>query len=150
MYLHLIRISTGNESTTGFLSINGDFVCFTLENTIYNQKGYNRTRIPEGLYKLTLRNEGVMTQKYAARYGVLHRGMLWLQDVPDFKWIYIHTGNREGHTKGCILVGDSLNNNRIKDGFVGKSRNAYTRIYPAIANTILSGENVSIRISSIG
>ena len=150
MHLHLIRISTGKESTTGVLHINGEFVCFTLEDTKRNKKLHGETRMPDGLFKITLRNEGGMTQKYATRYGAMHRGMLWLKDVPDFQWIYIHTGNKRGHTEGCILVGDSLNNNRISDGFVGKSRDAYRRVYPIIAKAIESNEEVSIRISNLG
>ncbi len=150
MHLHLIRISTGKESTTGALHINGEFVCFTLEDTKRIKKVHGETRIPDGLFKITLRNEGGMSQKYGARYGAMHRGMLWLKDVPDFDWIYIHTGNKRGHTEGCILVGDSLNNNKVTDGFVSKSRDAYMRIYPMITNAIEAKEEVTIRISNLG
>lgn len=150
MHLHLIRISTGEESTTGALHINGEFVCFTLEDTKRMRKVDGETRIPDGLYKIALRNEGGLTGKYASRYGTMHRGMLWLQDVPGFEWVYIHTGNKRGHTEGCILVGDSLNNNRIGDGFIGKSRDAYVRIYPPVAQAIEAGEDVTVRISNLG
>ena len=150
MHLHLIRISTGEESTAGALHINGEFVCFTLEDTKRIKKVHGETRIPDGLYKIALRNEGGMTKKYASRYGAMHRGMLWVQNVPNFEWIYIHAGNKRGHTEGCILVGDSLNNNKVDDGFVGKSRDAYERIYPFIAKAIEAKENVTIRISNLG
>ena len=148
MHLQLIRFSTSKESTIGSLYIDGKFGCFTLEDTKRIKKIDGETRIPDGLYSLELRNEGSLTKKYAERYGNMHRGMLWLKDIPNFDWIYIHTGNKRGHTEGCILVGDTLNNNQTGDGFIGKSRDAYQRIYPRIAKAIESGEPVTIRISN--
>ncbi|MDY6970972.1 MAG: DUF5675 family protein [Thermodesulfobacteriota bacterium] len=150
MHLHLMRISSGRESTVGVLYINGVFACFTLEDTKRIKKIHGETRIPDGLYTLDLRNEGSLTRRYADRYGHIHRGMIWLRDVPGFEYIYIHTGNKRGHTEGCILVGDTLNNNQIGDGFVGASRQAYERIYPAIATAIESAEKVTLRISNLG
>ena len=150
MHLHLMRISTSSESTTGALFIDGVYECFTLEDTKRIKKLHGETRIPDGRYEMALRNAGGLTQKYAARYGNMHRGMLWVQDVPDFKWVYIHTGNKRGHTEGCILVGDSLNNNQIGDGFVSRPRDAYQRIYPKIAAAIEGGEKVTLRISNFG
>ena len=42
-------------------------------------------------------------------------------------------------------MGDSQENNVvISDGFVGKSVNAYKRIYPSIAKAIQMGEEVTI------
>jgi len=65
--------------------------------------------------------------------------------VPGFEFILIHTGNTDEHTSGCLIVGDSQENNTIiKDGFVGKSVNAYRRIYPKIAKAIDNGEEVTI------
>lgn len=150
MHLHLMRISTGSESTTGALYIDGGFECFTLEDTKRIKKIHGETRIPDGRYEMALRSEGRLTQKYAERYQDMHRGMLWVREVPDFNWIYIHTGNKRGHTEGCILVGDSLNNNQIGDGFISKSRDAYRRMYPKIAAAIEAGENVTFRISNLG
>lgn len=150
MHLHLMRISTSSECTTGALYIDGGYECYTLEDTKRIRKIHGETRIPDGRYEISLRNEGSMTQKYAARYGDMHRGMLWVQEVPDFNWIYIHTGNKRGHTEGCILVGDSLNNNQIGDGFISKSRDAYQRIYPKICAAIEAGEKVTLRISNFG
>ena len=150
MHLHLMRISSGKESTAGVLYINGGFAGFTLEDTKRIKKLHGETRIPDGLYTLDLRNEGSLTRRYADRYGHMHHGMIWLRDVPGFDYIYIHTGNKRGHTEGCILVGDTLNNNQIVDGFVGTSRPAYERIYPEIASAIESGEEVTLRISNFG
>ena len=151
MHLHLMRISTGEESTTGALYINGKFACFTLEDTKRIRKREGETRIPDGLYTLALRTEGGLTQRYTRRFGAMHRGMIWLQEVPGFEWIYIHTGNRRGDTEGCILVGDTLNNNQTGvDGVVGQSTQAYRRSYPEIAEAIASGDEVTMRVSNFG
>ena len=82
------------------------------------------------------------------RYGAdFHKGMLELQDVPNFEYILIHTGNTDEHTSGCILVMDNQENNLlIKDGFGGKSRQAYERIYPKIASALINNEKVTIEI----
>ena len=71
--------------------------------------------------------------------------MLHVTDVPGFEYILIHTGNTDQHTAGCLLVGDSQENNiLLPDGFIGKSVNAYKRIYPGIAQAIEKGEEVTI------
>lgn len=83
--------------------------------------------------------------KNIKRFASFHKGMLHVVNVPGFEYILIHTGNTDEHTAGCLLVGDSQENNVIiKDGFIGKSTNAYKRIYPDIAKAILKGEDVTI------
>ena len=56
MHLHLMRISTGAESTTGALYIDGKCACFALEDTKRIKKIDGETRIPDGLCRITLRD----------------------------------------------------------------------------------------------
>ena len=71
--------------------------------------------------------------------------MLHVQDVPNFKWILIHVGNTDEHTAGCLILGDSQENNTlVKDGFIGRSGQAYKRVYPPIAEALENGEEVTI------
>lgn len=123
------RIRT-NQSTIGFMDVFGEAV-WTLEDPKRAHKVFGETRIPAGRYHLALRNEGGMTQRYAARFPDMHQGMIWLLDVPMFEWVYIHIGNTAKDTEGCILVGLGKDDDRIVS-----STDAYRRIYPPIVNAI--------------
>jgi len=90
-----------------------------------------------------------MTKRYKEKYGAMHKGMLWLQDVPDFKWVYLHIGNTDDHTEGCILVGDICEQNITERGRVGTSAAAYQRVYPPIAERLENNETVWISVGDI-
>ena len=71
--------------------------------------------------------------------------MLHVTNVPGFNYILIHCGNTDEHTAGCLLVGDSQENNQIqKDGFIGKSTQAYKRVYQYIMEAIECDDSVTI------
>jgi hypothetical protein len=146
MKITVQRYSTSDESTLGLLSIDGRFYCYTLEDAWHMVKQEGVTRIPEGIYEVQLRNGGGMTQRYAKRFP-FHQGMLWLRQVPDYSWVYIHTGNKAKHSKGCLLVGMTANCNKTQDGFVGNSSAAYKMIYCPISQAILEGEDVTIEVT---
>ena len=75
----------------------------------------------------------------------MHKGMLWVREVPNFEYILIHTGNTDEHTAGCLLLGNSQQANfGSSNGFVGSSVDAYKRVYPAIAAELESGKEVTI------
>ena len=149
MKLKVLRFSSQEDSTSGLLFLDGDlgleFLCYTLEDERRALKIKGETRVPAGTYKLELRTEGGFHERYKKKYGSFHKGMLHVTNVPNFEYILIHTGNTDEHTAGCLLVGDSQENNVvIKDGFIGKSVNAYKRIYPNISRAIYEGKEVTI------
>jgi len=149
MELEVLRFSSQDDSTNGILfDVTGGqrkFLCYTLEDEYRNDKVAGETRIPAGTYRITLRTTGGFHGRYVKKYGNMHKGMLWVRDVPGFEYILIHTGNTDEHTAGCLLVGDSQQANfGSSDGFIGSSGNAYKRIYPAIAKALEEGESVSI------
>lgn len=133
MELVLSRYAHGDDSTLGLLFLDGEWACYTLEDEYRTRKVYGETRIPAGRYKVILRVEGGFHNRYSRKFPDMHRGMLWVKDVPGFEYILVHIGNRDDDTAGCLLVGDQANNNRIDDGFVAHSTQAYRRIYPRIA-----------------
>ena len=150
MKLDVIRTQFGKDATNGMLFINGVFECYTLEDEVRDVKVHSETAIPLGEYEIKLRTEGGFHTKYTSRYGSMHKGMLWLQDVPGFTWILIHTGNPDQHTAGCLLLGETQQDlDKGKDGFVGGSGDAYKKAYPKIAKAILNGEKVTIKYINI-
>ena len=165
MELEVIRISSGTDSTNGVLfeidkhspapheegfRCKRKFLAYTLEDEYREEKKYGETRIPNGTYKLALRTVGGYNEKYKRRFPDIHVGMLHVTNVPNFEYILIHCGNTDEHTAGCLLVGDSQENNQItKNGFIGKSTQAYKRIYPLIAKALVRGEEVTIKYKTI-
>ena len=148
MKLQVLRFNSKSDSTNGLLfdvTNEIEFLCYTLEDERREEKVMSETRIPAGAYSILLRKEGGHHNKYAKKYGSMHKGMLWLQDVPNFQWILIHTGNTDEHTAGCLILGDSQENNTlVKNGFIGKSTQAYKRVYPPIAAALENNEEVII------
>tara|TARA_R100000152_G_C6751209_1_gene174862 strand:+ start:475 stop:945 length:471 start_codon:yes stop_codon:yes gene_type:complete len=148
MNLEVLRISSESDSTSGLLfdTTNGrKFLAYTLEDEYRDEKVMHETRIPAGTYKIKLRTVGGFHSRYEKKYGDMHKGMLHVQDVPGFEYILIHTGNTDEHTSGCLIIGDSQENNQlVKNGFIGKSTQAYKRVYPKIAEALENGEEVVI------
>jgi hypothetical protein len=143
MKLEVLRFNSSDDFTTGLLFDVTDnvrsFLCYTLEDQAQTQKVYGETRIPSGTYKLTLRAEGGFHSRYAAKFGDWHRGMIYVNDVPNFEYILWHIGNDDDDTAGCLLVGKTS-----QDNFIGSSTNAYKEIYPPIRDAILNGDDVSV------
>lgn len=98
MGLVLTRFNLTDKGTEGVLTLDGKFLCWTLEDpvrkiTSQKDKVDGNTAIPKGEYK-TIVN---MSTRF-------HREMIQLLDVPYFKGIRIHGGNTTADTEGCILV----------------------------------------------
>ena len=150
MDLLVLRFSSQKDSTNGLLfqkteSFGLQFLCYTLEDEQRALKVKGETRIPAGIYDIQFRKEGGFHNKYSKRFTDIHKGMLQVMDVPNFDYILLHCGNTDEHSSGCLLLGDSQENNVIiKDGFIGKSTNAYKRVYPLIAKELELGNKVTI------
>jgi hypothetical protein len=148
MKLEVIRFSSQNDSTLGLLFdvTNGrKFLCFTLEDEDRETKIMSETRIPAGIYDLKLRTVGGFHSRYSKKYGSWHKGMIHVQNVPNFRYILWHTGNNDEHTAGCLLLGDTSQQNISKEGFIGGSTSAYKRVYPIIAKALKSGKQVRVK-----
>ena len=149
MKLEVLRFSSQKDSTNGILfDVTKDrkFLAYTLEDEHREEKVMSETRVPAGTYKITLRTVGGFHGRYSKKYGEMHKGMLWVRNVPNFEYILIHTGNTDEHTAGCLLVGDTQNQNitKSKNGFIGSSVDVYKRIYPSIASALERGDDVEI------
>ena len=150
MKLQVVRTQLGKDATNGLLFIDGLFECYTLEDQYQAVKVMHETCIPEVTYSIKLWTVGGFDKRYKAKYPELHRGMLWIQDVPGFEYILIHQGNTDEHTSGCLIVGDSQQDLDVNfNGMVGSSANAYKKLYPKVSAQLLAGNEVTIEYSKI-
>ena len=130
--LLLIRDEFTDKSTLGKLFLNGEIFCQTLELPyLDNQRSISC--IPEGEYKVRLR-----TAKESASRDYLH---LLVQDVEGRSYILVHIGNFPKDTKGCSLVGQSRQQDRVNN-----SRLAMDLLMKEILN--LGGTNISLIIKN--
>ena len=147
MNLELKRIASGTDDTLGALYINGKFECFTLEDEKRTIKVKGETRIPAGNYQIKFREIlSGKTKRYRKRY-TWFTWHLHLQNVPGFKYVYIHIGNYEKDTDGCLLVGEQLLSNLSGRGAVLKSGPAFKRLYAKISEVLTRGEPVFINVN---
>ena len=150
MKLTVVRTQFGTDATNGLLFIDGIFECYTLEDQYQAVKVMHETCIPEGTYDIKFRKTGGFHSKYSERYKNAHYGMLHIQDVPNFTYILIHTGNTDEHTRGCLIVGETQQDLEVsKDGFIGSSTLAYKKMYAKVAGQLLQGKDVSIEYTTI-
>ena len=130
--LLLIRDEFTDKSTLGKLFLNGEMFCQTLELPyLDNQRSISC--IPEGEYKVRLR-----TAKESSSRDYLH---LLVQDVEGRSYILVHIGNFPKDTKGCILVGQSRQQDRVNN-----SRLAMDLLMKEILN--LGGTNINLIIKN--
>lgn len=146
MNLKLTRFSDNGNSTLGLIFIDNAFCCFSLEDEKRSVKIMGETRIPAGHYRIKLRTEGRFHERYQKRFPHDHVGMLELQDVPGFKYILIHPGNDESDTAGCILPGDTCDNNCSGKGKLQSSTSAYLRLYRKASGALISEIDVFIDV----
>ena len=86
--LTLVRYTRTETAILGSLSLNGAFICYTLENAA--------KAIPCGMY--TVQNS--KSPKFKRELPLLHNAR-----VPSSRGIRIHRGNTANDSQGCVLVG---------------------------------------------
>lgn len=103
MEIQLKRRFIGSEYTIGAMSINGVYLCDTLEPVTRGEKKIApKTAIPYGRYEVRL--------TMSARFG---RVLPLLINVPSFEGVRIHRGNSAKDTAGCILPGENKVKGRV-------------------------------------
>jgi hypothetical protein len=134
------REPTRLGATLGKLSIEGKFVCDSLEDEIRDVEGQpvsvwkvmGITCIPNGIYPVTL--------EHSVRFGP---DTMTINDVPGFSYIRIHPGNGIENTDGCLLLGMRT---KVHTLLGGSSRPAVQYLKNEVRAAILRGEQVTIEI----
>ena len=146
MKLDVLRYKDDGNTTLGLLFVDGVFECYTLEDEERDIKIKGETRIPEGTYKLDFRRElSGLTEKYRRKYDWFDFH-LHVKDVPNFKYVYIHIGNTEKNTDGCLLLGSTVDKDSM---FQGRSTDAYKTLYQKVGVAINKGEPINITYKTL-
>ena len=126
--IQIKRFAFKETYTIGKLYVDGVYICDTIEDKVRvlnsaKDKVYGFTAIPCGEYKADV----AFSNKF--RYNVVR-----LFGVPYFEGIYIHKGNTEKDSLGCIIVGYN-----DKKGWVSKPTVALNKLIEALegANKII-------------
>lgn len=139
MKLRLERYRQTDVATAGRIIMPDKSIYHTLEDEKREVKIAGKTRINALTYDIKPRRVGSMHKRYLKRFGHgNHRGMLWLQKVPNFKWIYIHPGLTHRHTQGCVLVGPSINLDTME--LAWDEYRAYQEFYAAVIDYAIAGD----------
>lgn len=150
MNLILTRFSDNGKSTLGLLhhKETGKFIGYTLEDEFREVKVKGETRIPSGYYELKIRKEDTpLTIKHRTDYGSWFKYHIEVTGVPNFTGIYLHAGNNDTHSDGCLLIGHTQNNHNTIPGnplvsSVSGTKSVYELVYPQLE----AGHKVFIQI----
>ena len=133
----LIRDTFSEQTTVGKLYINGEFFCYTLEDTVraYGIKVPRYTAIPEGEYNVKLseshRFKRLMPMIYTEdnEYEIKAGGI-------GFKGVRMHGGNTHEDTEGCVLVAHNRVDDKTIQGSAEKDLVAELKPYSEIKLTV--------------
>lgn len=132
MKLRLERLQKDPDVTIGALSVDGDFECWTCEDTVRPDgvKIPGETAIPAGSYTVDI--------TYSPRFS---RDLPLLLNVQGFVGIRIHPGNTPDDTDGCILVGQD----RMAKS-IGHSRAAFDVLFAKLRVAKVKGDPITLEI----
>lgn len=130
--ISLFRHSYFQNYTAGRLQIGGSY-WHTLEDAARKVKIMNKTCIPAGRYKIV---PYVFSSVYQIRP--------LLKDVPNFTGVFIHPGNTDKDTSGCLLVGKNQS-----FGYLMNSRVAYSEVCTHLCDAWGDGKDVWLTINDL-
>jgi hypothetical protein len=114
-HIEVTRFAFRDTYTIGRMFVDGHYFCDTLEDTVRPDgvKIKGKTAIPAGTYK-----GGI---SYSPKFK---KNLPYIENVPMFDGIRIHTGNTAIDTEGCILVGYNKVVGKVIDSTV-----AFTKLF---------------------
>lgn len=140
------RILGERDYTLGILSFDAlQCSLFVLEDEHRDQKVPGETCIPAGHYALTIRKvETALTLKYRKRFPWF-KYHIEVDGVRGFDNIYIHVGNTDEDTKGCLLLGLDASLDK-PNGQISRSVQAYELFYKSVYPMLERGDDIYIDI----
>lgn len=170
MKAEIRRKKFGQTSTIGELFINGEKICFILEDKVRDinmdgdndDKGegkiYGQTAIPyttnKNKYKIVLEPHGTIHQSYLKKdwdklgfkgFKNIYKGMLMIVGINGYSRVHIHIGNKIADTLGCPLTGTTANTNT--DPYtVSGSTAAYVKLYKKVIDYLLEYSSIELEV----
>ena len=137
--LELYRNTFTEKSTSGILLVDNLFELYTLEDVDRKLetggiKIPGQTCIPRGRYRIELYD--------SPKHG---KETLQLVDVPQFKNIQIHGGNKPEDTEGCILTGEERS--EAHPDWISQSQKALLELKARLVPALRSGRQIWITIT---
>ena len=139
--LEVFRKWFDETTTEGELHVDGQFFCYTLEDTLRapGVKVPKETCIPPGCGEEA--KTYVVTLKYSPKHGCV---VPHIEGVPMFEFIEVHWGNKAEDTDGCLLVGATRGHD-----FIGTSRATWDKLMAILNRALLSHEAISITYTNV-
>lgn len=139
--IEIIRETFTTHTTIGKLFIDGQFICFTLEDVCRPNgvKIKGETAIPNGEYNMIINHSNRFNRLMplifnASDLSVISGSVSW-------SGIRIHPGNSDADTDGCILVGMSK-----KTDWISASNEAYDHLFSKLISLYQSNQPIPIKI----
>lgn len=120
MLVKVVREKSINGAIPSKIYVDGDFVCYGLENDLY--------KIPNGVYSAY----GMTSPKFGTEKVYLN--------VPDRTGVLFHGGNTKDATKGCILCARNRDGDTISGDFSDE-------LFKIVNNAYLRGESIAVQIT---
>lgn len=135
------RLGQDTRSTVSTLTLNtelrgvdigpGTVLCWILEDRYRAVKVRGQTRVPACLARMVrVRRSGILTsmRRWFPGMGFI----VGLEDIPGFRLVRCHTGNDDGDTEGCPIVGQSALNSWClspRESTIAASRSCYKALH---------------------
>jgi hypothetical protein len=151
----VLRYPSEKDCTRSEFLINGVKFGVGIEDEHREFKVHGETRIPNGVYKLSLTDSPKFSKHYFesprlpeiskvqnAEFTIPHK-LITVNNVKGFSRILWHWGNTDDDTEGCYIVGSYF-------GFVKgqtavlESRKKYEQVYPIISSIIKTNNSKGV------
>ena len=141
------------DYTLGIMSIDGVFVCNTMEDVdrglddgmpdwmIKNKKIPNVTAIPTGRYEVDMDTVSQRFSKYPFYMEACQGKLPRIKNVKGFTGILLHCGADHSHSSGCILLGLNKVRGKLTD-----TKETFKKVYALMKEAHDRGEKIYITI----
>ena len=144
MLIELLRDTFTETTSSGKLLINGEFICFTLEDVprAYGIKVAGKTALPAGRYTVTITPSNRFKRPMCLLY-TNPKDLACEMGGIRFEGIRIHGGNTSENTEGCILVG------RVRDNDDRIHGSEEQLVFSRVKRAIDAGDVVYLDIRNV-